>query len=146
MQAHIKEVIDNAQRRSCSCKISNHAPTSRSVEATGANVTLIGRPLLHLHGEAKRLLLAFHIQWRIRMTKLKVLSAALIATAMLATPALARTSHVASSRNLAEDTDASAFPAVRYADGRVCIPAPRVGSFATAPWSDTNVPCEPEAY
>jgi hypothetical protein len=80
------------------------------------------------------------------MTKLKVLSAALIAAATLATPALARTSHVASSRYVAEDTGASAFPAVRYADGRVCIPAPRVGSFATAPWSDTNVPCEPAAY
>jgi hypothetical protein len=79
------------------------------------------------------------------MTTHKFLSAALIATAMLATPAMARTSHVASSRPLTTD-DANAFPPARYADGRVCIPAPRVGAFATAPWSDTNVPCEPEWY
>jgi len=78
------------------------------------------------------------------MTKHKVLSAALIATAVLATPAMARTSHVASSRPLT--TDANAFPPARFADGRVCIPAPRVGAFATAPWSDDNVPCEPESY
>jgi len=35
---------------------------------------------------------AFHIQWRNRMTKLKLLSAALIAAATLATPAMARES------------------------------------------------------
>ena len=89
-------------------------------------------------------MLAFRMQWRIQVTKHKVLSAALIATAVLATPAMARTSHVASSRPLT--TDANAFPPARYADGRVCIPAPRVGAFATAPWSDDNVPCEPESY
>ena len=53
-------------------------------------------------------MLAFQMQWRIQMTKHKVLSAALIATAVLATPAMARTSHVASSRPLT--TDANAFP------------------------------------
>jgi hypothetical protein len=79
------------------------------------------------------------------MTKLKLLSAALIAAAMLATPAMARTSHVAS-RHLAEDANASAFPTDRYVDGRACIPAPRVGAFATDPWSDDNVPCEPDSY
>jgi hypothetical protein len=79
------------------------------------------------------------------MTKLKLLSAALIAAATLATPAMARTSHVAS-RHLAEDANASAFPPARYDDGRVCVPAPRVGAFATAPWADDNVPCEPESY
>jgi hypothetical protein len=89
-------------------------------------------------------MLAFHMQWRIQMTKHKVLSAALIATAVLATPAMARTSHVASSRPLT--TDANASPPARYIDGRVCIPAPRVGAFATAPWSDDNVPCEPESH
>jgi len=31
----------------------------------------------------------------------------------------------------------------RFIDGRVCIPAPRVGAFATAPWGGDNVPCEP---
>ena len=79
------------------------------------------------------------------MTRLKLLSAALIAAATLATPAMARTNHVTSQR-LAEDANASAFPAARYIDGRVCVPAPRVGAFATDPWSDDNVPCEPQPY
>jgi len=77
------------------------------------------------------------------MTKLKLLSATLIATAMLATPAMARKSHV-TSRHLALEANASASPTARYIDGRVCIPAPRVGAFATAPWGGNNVPCEPE--
>jgi hypothetical protein len=77
------------------------------------------------------------------MTKPKLLSATLIATAMLATPAMARKSHVAS-RHLVLDANASASPSARYIDGRVCIPAPRVGAFATAPWDGNNVPCEPE--
>jgi hypothetical protein len=76
------------------------------------------------------------------MTKLKLLSATLIAAAMLATPAMARKSHV-TSRHLVLDVNASASPTARYID-RVCIPAPRVGAFATAPWGGNNVPCEPE--
>jgi hypothetical protein len=80
------------------------------------------------------------------MTKIKLLSAALIAAAMLATPAMARESHVTSSRHLAENANASASPRARYVDGRVCIPAPRVGAFATAPWGGDNVPCEPQSY
>jgi len=61
------------------------------------------------------------------MTKLKLLSAALIAAASLATPAMARTSHV-TSRHRARGAYASAF------DGRVGISAPRVGIFPpTAP-------------
>ena len=79
------------------------------------------------------------------MTEFKLLSAALIAAATLATPAMARTNHV-TSRHPAEDANASAFPPARYDDGRVCIPAPRVGAFATDPWSEDNVPCEPESY
>ena len=66
------------------------------------------------------------------MTKLKLLSAALITAAMLATPAMARTSHVIS-RHLAEGAHASASPTARYIDGRVGIRAPRVGAFVTAP-------------
>jgi hypothetical protein len=66
------------------------------------------------------------------MTKLRLLSATLIVAAMLATPAMARTSHVIS-RHLAEDANASASPTARYIDGRVGIRAPRVGAFATAP-------------
>ena len=77
------------------------------------------------------------------MTKLKLLSAALIATAMFATPAMARKSHI-TSRHLAQYANASASPTARYIDRRICIPAPRVGAFATAPWGGNNVPCEPE--
>ena len=47
------------------------------------------------------------------MTKLKLLSAALIAAAMVATPAMARESHV-SSRHLAENLNASTTPGARY--------------------------------
>jgi hypothetical protein len=66
------------------------------------------------------------------MTKLKLLSAALIAAAMFATPAVARTSHV-TSRHRAMDAYASASPIARYIDGRVGISAPRVGAFPPTP-------------
>ncbi len=67
------------------------------------------------------------------MTKSKLLSAALIAAAMLATPAMARTSHV-TSRHLALDANASVSPRPLYSVlAPVGIPVPRVGSFATAP-------------
>jgi hypothetical protein len=79
------------------------------------------------------------------MTKAKVLSAALIAAAMLAAPAMARESHV-TSRHLADRAYASTIPLESYAGGRACIQAPRVGAFATAPWTGHNVPCEPQAY
>jgi hypothetical protein len=75
------------------------------------------------------------------MTKLKLLSAALIAVATLATPAMARESKV-TSRHLALDAFASTTPGARYIDGRLCHPAPAVGAFATAPW-DKGPPCEP---
>jgi hypothetical protein len=71
------------------------------------------------------------------MTTIKLLSAGLIATAMLASPAMARTSHV-TSRYLAEDANAHASPTARYIDGHVGIPAPRVGAFATAPPDGEN--------
>jgi hypothetical protein len=47
------------------------------------------------------------------MTKLKLLSAALIAAAMLATPAMARESYV-TSLHLPENASASAMPGARY--------------------------------
>ncbi len=78
------------------------------------------------------------------MTKLKRLSAALITAATLATPAMARESHV-TSRHLAAQANASGMPGTRYVDGRLCIPAPRVGAFATQPW-DNAPPCEPVGY
>ena len=79
------------------------------------------------------------------MTKIKLLSAGLIATAMLAVPAMARENYGAR-RHVAEEARASAYPAPLYVGGRVCIPAPRVGAFATQPWTGRNVPCEPEWY
>ena len=72
------------------------------------------------------------------MTKIKLLSAALIAVAALATPAMAREAHV-TSRHLANTTTE---PDARYTDGRLCYPAPAVGAFATQPW-DNGPPCEP---
>jgi hypothetical protein len=62
------------------------------------------------------------------MTTLKLLSAALIAAATLATPAMAREGHV---RHQASASDA-----------RACVTAPAVGAFATQPW-DNGPPCEP---
>jgi hypothetical protein len=61
------------------------------------------------------------------MNKLKLLSAVLVAAAMFAAPAMARTSHV-TSRHGAEDANASVFPNARLIDGRVSISAPRVGA------------------
>ena len=75
------------------------------------------------------------------MTKLKLLSAALIAAVMLAAPAVARESHV-TSRHLAEDANASITSATSYSDERHCHLAPRVGAFATQPW-ENGPPCEP---
>jgi hypothetical protein len=82
---------------------------------------------------------------KIEMTKVKVLSAALIAAAMLAAPAMAREGH-RTSRHVTERTSTSTAPDESYVDGRICIPAPRVGAFATAPWTGDNIPCEPQAY
>jgi hypothetical protein len=65
------------------------------------------------------------------MTKLKLLPAALIATAMIATPAMTR--HV-TSRHPVEDANASTMPSARDSDERHCHLAPRVDAFATQPW------------
>ena len=75
------------------------------------------------------------------MTRLKLLRAALIAAAALATPAMARESGVAS-RHVAADANASTTSGAHYTDGRLCTPAPAVGAFATQPW-DSAPPCEP---
>jgi hypothetical protein len=72
------------------------------------------------------------------MTRLKLLSAALIAAVTLATPAMARQSHVA----LRHHAYATTTPGAGYAEGRLCYPAPAVGAFATQPW-DNGPPCEP---
>src|SRR5260370_5022566 len=60
------------------------------------------------------------------MTKLKLLSAALFAAAMLATPAMARESHI-TSRHRAEDADASATPGARYIGEGDDFPGNHVG-------------------
>jgi len=79
------------------------------------------------------------------MTPMKLLSAGLLATAMLATPATAREHHAAT-RHIAETANASGSLAAGFVNGQSCTPAPRVGAFATAPWGGGNVPCEPETY
>ena len=57
--------------------------------------------------------MAFHLKWKNRMTKLKFLSAALIAAAMFVAPAMARESHV-TSRHRTEDANASTTPSAHY--------------------------------
>lgn len=74
------------------------------------------------------------------MTKIKLLSAGLIATAMLATPAMAREHYVAQ-RHVA----AAASTAERDVDGRVCVPAPR-GRICDGAVDGDNVPCEPQPF
>jgi hypothetical protein len=76
------------------------------------------------------------------MTNLKLLSTGLIAVAMLATPAMARESSNLA-RRAAVETDAAVPASSIYSADRACVPAPRVGAFATAPWTGNNVPCEP---
>jgi hypothetical protein len=76
------------------------------------------------------------------MTTAKLLSAALIAVAALATPAMAREAHVTSRHHHANVTTTSS--ATDF-DGRGCIPAPAVGAFATQPW-DNGPPCEPGSF
>ena len=76
------------------------------------------------------------------MTKLKFLSTGLVAAAMLAGPAVARehhgvSRHVAGDHYVTGDTLAST---ARNASS--CIHAPRVGAFATEPWTYKS-PCEP---
>ncbi|WP_081851297.1 hypothetical protein [Bradyrhizobium sp. URHD0069] len=84
------------------------------------------------------------------MTPIKLLSVGLIATAMLATPAMARENYAAR-RHAAENAYASVPPTARYVYrgdiyGGACIPAPRVGAFATEPWGGGNIPCETGGY
>jgi hypothetical protein len=71
------------------------------------------------------------------MTRFKVLSAGLIAAAMLTTPAMAR-----EHRHVAERSDVSA--ARGPLNGRDCVRAPDVGAFASDPY--TRPPCEPGSF
>ena len=77
------------------------------------------------------------------MAKLKILAAALLATAVVSAPAMARQYHHPRHRVVVNGATA---PDEIYLNGRTCVPAPRVGSFATAPWGNGNIPCEPYGY
>ena len=71
------------------------------------------------------------------MQKVKFFAAVVMAAATLATPALARGSFVGS------DKAAGAYARTVTSDaGRSCVRAPRVGAFATQPWTD-EAPCAP---
>lgn len=75
------------------------------------------------------------------MHKLKLLSAVLLTAATFATPVLAA-GH-ASRRLVTEDTRGRAmWPEQSTYEGGSCIRAPRVGAFATQPWTYA-APCEP---
>jgi hypothetical protein len=78
------------------------------------------------------------------MTKSKLLTAGLIAAALLAGPAAAREIHQSARQATEAAADVSALSDAPYVDGRACVPAPRVGAFATQPW-DSSTPCEPAA-
>ena len=75
------------------------------------------------------------------MTKLELLPAALIAAAMLTTPVVAQ-QYRPDARQVVQGVPYSAAPGMRYVDGRLCYPAPRVGAFATQPW-ENETPCQP---
>jgi hypothetical protein len=69
------------------------------------------------------------------MRKVKLLSAVLLTAATFATPVLAATRHVVT------DTDGRVMSTTHRDEGDGCIRAPRVGAYATQPW--TVPPCEP---
>ena len=71
------------------------------------------------------------------MTRFKVLSAGLIAAAMLTTPVMAR-----EYRHVAKGPDVSVQRGVPY--GRDCVRAPDVGAYASDPY--TIPPCEPGSF
>ena len=78
------------------------------------------------------------------MTRFKLLSAALFAAAVIATPAMAQAYYV---RRPAIDAYAAApvAPYVPYGSrgySHSCVPAPRVGSCAGDPWTN-DVACLP---
>jgi hypothetical protein len=72
------------------------------------------------------------------MTRSKVLSAGLIAVAMLTTPVMAREhQHVTKKDDVSTTTAATV-------DGRDCVRAPNVGAYASDPY--TQPPCEPVPF
>jgi hypothetical protein len=73
------------------------------------------------------------------MSRIKYLSMVALAVTTVAAPAMAREKVVA--RQAAQSVVAGA-PDAGF-DGRACAVAPRVGAFASDPWTNGNVPCEP---
>jgi len=72
------------------------------------------------------------------MRNVKLLSAALLAAATLATPAFAATH---TTRHFATSDNAGMASVVRSTNRDSCVRAPDVGAYATQPWSVP--PCEP---
>jgi hypothetical protein len=72
------------------------------------------------------------------MSNFKFLSIVLIAATTVVGPALARARPEAS-----RHANTSVASVAGDAQGRGCMSAPRVGAFATQPWTNGNVPCEP---
>ncbi|WP_082649939.1 hypothetical protein [Bradyrhizobium lablabi] len=70
------------------------------------------------------------------MRNVKLLSAALLAAATIATPALAATH---TSRHVVTNDNTNMASVMRSGDS--CVRAPDVGAYATQPW--TVPPCEP---
>jgi hypothetical protein len=66
------------------------------------------------------------------MTIFNLLSAGVIAAAMLATPAMARENHTAK-RHVAGETNVRTVPTARHFDERAGNPAPRVGALPAPP-------------
>ena len=83
------------------------------------------------------------------MTQLKLLAAALVTAAVVASPAMARRHHAVSQYS-ADDTYAAVPVQGNLSEGYYgnhrnsvrCISAPRVGQFASDEW-DNDTPCEP---
>ena len=73
------------------------------------------------------------------MRNVTLLSAALIAAATFATPVLAAGN---TSRHVGTRDNTHVVSTMRSDEGDGCVRAPRVGAYATAPWTDA-APCEP---
>jgi hypothetical protein len=73
------------------------------------------------------------------MRKVKLLSAALLTAATFATPVLAATH---TSRHVVTDDNGRVMSTMHRDEGDSCVRAPRVGAFATEPWTNA-APCEP---
>ena len=80
------------------------------------------------------------------MVKLKLLSAALFTAAVIVSPAMAQgyytTAPYSAGEVYADPAPVGGPYAYGYGNnGYRCLPAPRVGQFASQPW-DNDVPCE----